>query len=244
MKKEAVLFLLGAGASVDSGLKTYRGTENRYNKFDETDDTRNPVHVSALYDEKRILDLQNHFEEIQKDIPENVGPTYLKIKEIIEQYTDYLIVTQNIDGLASKICENVVELHGSLQNQWFCLKCDKNGATRDNCLSCGGYMRPDVVLFGENVSSEKFTKISLFIKKKKPSICYVIGTSLRFNYLQNIIKKAKMKNSKIIHVNPDPEYNFHLQTLSQRYGSLGNLQTKIKKKKNPELLLKSLWDIS
>lgn len=242
-KKNSVLFLLGAGASVDSGLKTYRGGENRYNKFDETDDNTNPVHVSALFDEERVLKLQNHFEEIKRDIPEHPGETYLKIKSIADQYEHCMIVTQNIDGLVSKICDNVVELHGSLCNDWICLKCMSSTGVYSTCSNCGSRSRPDVILFGETVPGERFARIIKYINIHRPSVCYVIGTSLRFRYLQAIIQRAKMRQCKIVHVNPDPDYKFHLQNAVCKFQSGTETRMIMKKKKKPEELFKSLWDI-
>lgn len=236
----AVLFLLGAGASVDSGLSTYRGA-NRYNKFDETRSNTNPVHVSALDDETRLKEMWQHFENIKKDIPDEAGETYQKIKAISAEYENSMIVTQNIDGLAQKISDNVVELHGSLCDENICLKCHKPAGFMSKCRFCEGWTRPNVLMFGEELPGEKFGQVARFINDYRPKVLYVIGTSLRFRYLTNIIRKAKLKCAKIIHINPDPEYKFHLQRESyERCGFTGETRLKIRKKKKPEELRKSL----
>jgi NAD-dependent deacetylase len=71
------------------------------------------------------------------------------------------LITQNVDGLHSRAgSPQVIELHGSLLR----VKCFDEGRTVDGwqetgqmpprCPFCDGYLRPDVVWFGENLPAQ------------------------------------------------------------------------------------------
>jgi len=108
-------------------------------------------------------------------------------------------------------------MHGNLQNI--------SNLERNN-------ERPNIVLFGESLDEYKVRQVFTFIAKQHPDDCYIIGTSMRFPYLRNIVEKAKMKGTKIIHVNPDPNYDCHLYKNGPR-----SFPIKIR---TPETLLLSL----
>jgi NAD-dependent deacetylase len=249
--KGSVMFLLGAGASVDSGMKTYRsagaGGGQQYYIFDEENPDTNPLHVSALGDSERMRKMWEHLEPIINDRPTTYGPTYAKIKEIAARYEHCLIANQNIDGLAYLAAsghENIKALHGNLDRAW-CLDCLVVHALVPNmprcCIHCGGWLRPDIVLFGESLPPEKVESIFRFINTHKPSVCYVVGSSMRFSYLFSIIKKAKSKGAQIVHVNTDPDYKWH--AYSEKWvlsGMNGEPTLVVTKKKRPETLVKEL----
>lgn len=216
-----MLFILGAGASVDSGMKTYRGggsNGQHYYKFDEENADTNPLHVSALLTEERRELMKQHLQLIADDVAAaTLGPTYRAIGDIAQSYDHCLIATQNIDGLAHKTGLEVVELHGSLA-------------------------RNDVVLFGAELSLEPIERVFTFIARHRPSMTYVVGTSFRFTYLRNLIKKAKSTGSKVIHVNPDPDYQWHaLRETWYLCPETGEPCCKMVKKRKPETLIKSFF---
>ncbi len=242
----AVLFLLGAGASVDSGLRTYRGGNSKYYNFDEEDPKANPLHVSALCSKERMVKMWEHLEPIVKDIPNEPGPTYQRIKEIAANHDHCMIATQNIDGLALKLGlrDSVVELHGTLSVMQ-CQACHARVVFKMGdytCPECDGMRFPDIVLFGEAIPEWRLDKVNRFIKKRKPSAVYVIGSSMRFPYLFSILRNAKTRaGSQIIHVNPDPEYIWHTHKERHDLSSMtGEVVVKRIKKKKPEVLIKEL----
>ncbi len=247
----AVLFILGAGASVDSGMKVYRGgggggTDNYYG-FNEDDPKTNPLHISALGNNERMAHMWHHLMPIIKDRPTRPGPTYQKIEAICDEHEHAMVANQNIDGLADLACgsEMVVNMHGDLDDG-VCLDCHTKCPLQDavavfKCPLCGGWLRPNIVLFGESLADGSIERVFRFIANRKPSACYVIGSSMRFPYLFSIIKKAKAAGAKIIHVNTDPDYKWHMQREQWNMNSVsGQLSLTIIKKKKPELLIKEL----
>ncbi len=202
-----ILFILGSGASVDSGLPTYRGPSGIYNG-----DFSPEQFFSDIDIEKDIDKVWDYFRPLLiSSISANPGPTYSKIKEILELYPKSSIITQNIDGLIAKALDSskvpIVELHGNNRNM-ICLNCNlKMPINLDNlyCHSCGNKCRPDITCFGESLDNDKFQKcIDESVKKYKYII--VLGTTLRFRYLKYFISNALTKSSKIIHINPDDDY--------------------------------------
>ena len=94
------------------------------------------------------------------------------------------VVTQNIDNLHTVAgSKNVIELHGNA-NKNYCIRCNKKfdaefvlkSISVPECDSCGGLVRPDVVLYEEMLDEEKLYKARCSIREADMVI--VIGTSL------------------------------------------------------------------
>ncbi len=95
------------------------------------------------------------------------------------------VVTQNIDGLHQKAgSKHVLELHGSvLRNN--CLKCGKVYGMEEflalstpipYCPSCGGMIKPDVVLYEENLDG--YTIDEAVEEISRADMLIIGGTSL------------------------------------------------------------------
>lgn len=93
------------------------------------------------------------------------------------------IITQNIDGLHQKAgCKRVYELHGSVLRN-YCTKCSKSysaefikSSTSIPFCDCGGIIKPDVVLYEEQLDYDVLqSSISLI---QKADLFIVAGTSL------------------------------------------------------------------
>jgi NAD-dependent deacetylase len=72
------------------------------------------------------------------------------------------VITQNIDGLHQAAgSKEVVELHGSVKRN-HCINCKAFYTLREICenapsvplCKCGGFIKPDVVLYGETLDEE------------------------------------------------------------------------------------------
>lgn len=197
---DCIFFLLGAGASFDSGLPTYRGPEGLYN---EVKDPENLLNVESPLETvwNFLIPL---FEKIKETQP---GPTYELIKELGKKYPNSFLFTQNIDGHAFHTELPVVEMHGNW-SKMFCTMCDIKvdiDPKNRNCI-CGGKYKPDIVLYGQGLPEKKVTTVHQFIKRH-PKYVIVIGTTLQFPYLRQFITKAKMREAKVIHINPDDNYS-------------------------------------
>jgi NAD-dependent deacetylase len=200
---KGILFLLGAGASIDSGLPCYRGSTGIY-----------PENVEKILDPDVPLDQVWRFlDPLYALIKENKpGETYDIIKALGKKHPDSLIVTQNIDGYAKTTEINTIELHGTASTMT-CKGCKNKYPSNPLdfvCPSCASACRPDILLFREKVRDKDMNDIYTYIKHK-PAMMMVVGTSLQFLYLEDFIAKAKRRNIPIVHINPDPIYEITLE---------------------------------
>src|SRR5947208_8997519 len=143
--------LTGAGSSAESGLATFREAQTGlWSKFKPEELAtaeafrRNPKLVQDWYAWRR--------EQALKAEP---NPGHLALAEMEKRAPEFLLVTQNVDGLHARGGnKRIVELHGNLHR----FRCFDNDCASDNfdlehgrCRSCGGNLRPDVVWFGETL---------------------------------------------------------------------------------------------
>lgn len=197
-----LFIILGAGASVDSHLPTYRGAQGLYNGT-QPEDILCP---EVLYLKPNgVHDIWQMLRPLYQSIAETKpGPTYAALKSIVDENS--VILTQNIDGLARTISDNVIEIHGNWRTMR-CISCHHIQPVNPEryLCDCGGYCRPHIILFGESLDRsqvhEVYTKI-----KWNVNYVLVIGTSLQFPYLREFIGKAKCHGAKVIHINPDDDY--------------------------------------
>lgn len=150
-----IVFFGGAGVSTESGLPDFRSSDGLYQqKYDyppefmlsRTFFDSHPEDFFAFYREKLI------FPEARPN------QAHLKLAEMEASGRLFSVITQNIDGLHQMAgSRNVLELHGSVQRN-FCQKCHSffgietilHSAGVPHC-SCGGVIKPDVVLYEENL---------------------------------------------------------------------------------------------
>lgn len=155
-ESENIVFFGGAGVSTESGIPDFRSTDGLYNQvFDYPPETiishsfylRDPSYFFRFYREKML--------------PLGFEPniTHHKLAQWEQEGKLLAVVTQNIDGLHQKAgCRNVLELHGSVLRN-YCTQCGKFHSAEfvkeslDIPLcDCGGIIKPDVVLYEEQLN--------------------------------------------------------------------------------------------
>jgi len=152
-KTKSIVILTGAGISAASGLDTFRDKGGVWAQYDYREVAtpegfvRNPEKVHAFYNIRRLQALT---------VEPNAAHFALARLER-EWHGDFLLVTQNVDGLHEVAgSEKLLHMHGAL-NSALCQSCgDRVSWTADMdtssiCPHCQevGHMRPDVVWFGE-----------------------------------------------------------------------------------------------
>lgn len=138
---------------------------------------------------------------------------HLAIAELERRGKLKAVITQNIDGLHRKAGSNkIIELHGNT-TRFYCMKCrekyslDDIGELLDRepipmCGSCGGVIRPDVVLFGEMLpdgAMEEAYRIA-----GECDLMLVVGSSLVVYPAADIPAEAKRLGASLAIINLDP----------------------------------------
>jgi NAD-dependent deacetylase len=124
-------------------------------------------------------------------------------------FSDFSLVTQNIDGLHQAAgSRDVIELHGNIWRAR-CFDCDarydlkeiKNDNGVPSCFDCGGDLRPDVVLFGEMLPPGAFERAA--DAAQRCELCFVVGTSAVVYPAASIPEIARENGAYLIEVNPE-----------------------------------------
>lgn len=175
---EYVVALTGSGISAESGVPTFRGREGMWEKFRPEELAninafmRNPGLVWEWY---------QHRQKLIREVSPN--PAHYALAAMERHYPRFDLVTQNVDGL-HRIAgsQNVWELHGNIMRNR-CIQCGRRYDAEDfhveedgvpHC-DCGGYIRPDVVWFGEQLPEE--TLHGAYQAAEACDVFFSIGTS-------------------------------------------------------------------
>ncbi len=177
-----IVFFGGAGVSTESGIKDFRGVDGLY-------------HLKYKYNPETILSRSfflSHTEEffefyqdkiVQPTLAAQPNAAHRALARLEELGKLTAVVTQNIDGLHQLAgSRNVLELHGTIHRN-FCMKCHRSypleavsqadGVPR---CTCGGIIKPDVVLYEEPLNDEVISKTVQAISEA--DLLIVGGTSL------------------------------------------------------------------
>ena len=177
---ENIVFFGGAGVSTESGIPDFRSVDGLYHqKYDVPPETILSHSYFLRYPEKFYAFYRD------KMLPVGAKPNaaHKKLAELEAAGKLKAVVTQNIDGLHQAAGSRVVyELHGSTHRN-YCMKCHKfydaayvkhaDGIPR---CSCGGMIKPDVVLYEEGLDSAVINKSVKAISEADTLI--IGGTSL------------------------------------------------------------------
>ena len=155
-----MVFFGGAGVSTESGIPDFRSESGLYNAMQEYGRPPETMlsHDFFMQETRTFFDYYKK-NLIYKDAKPNKA--HLALARLESEGHLAAISTQNIDGLHQKAgSKKVYELHGSVQRN-SCMKCgakysldfildEKNNIDGiPVCPSCGGIIKPDVVLYGE-----------------------------------------------------------------------------------------------
>ena len=176
----SIVLLTGAGVSVGSGLPTYRGPGGLW----ETAEIARVV--EAQYLPGSLPDLWRLYSERRRvALAAQPNPAHLAIANLQNARPGAVtLLTQNVDGLHQRAgSPQVTELHGSA----FRTRCTDPACTLPPfddtqsydavplCPRCGSALRPDVVLFGENLPEAALRQSQAALSKC--DLFYAVGTS-------------------------------------------------------------------
>lgn len=217
-----IVFFGGAGVSTESGIPDFRSVDGLYHqKFDYPPETILShsffiSHTAEFYDFYR-----------QKMICLTACPNaaHRKLAELEAAGRLSAVVTQNIDGLHQMAgSKNVLELHGSVHRN-YCQKCHKcysaeeilNSTGIPRC-SCGGLIKPDVVLYEEQLDSRTIDESLRYISEADMLI--IAGTSLTVYPAASLIRYFRGSYLVLINRDPTPMDNRTSLTIHGKVGEV------------------------
>lgn len=175
-----IVFFGGAGVSTESGIPDFRSQDGLYHQeYEYPPETiishsfyrRNPEEFFRFYKNRMVI----------TDAKPNKA--HLALARLEQQGKLKAVITQNIDGLHQMAGSGeVLELHGSVHRN-YCERCGKyygletviRAESVPRC-SCGGTIKPDVVLYEEGLDQKTIKKAVQYIRQA--DVLIVGGTSL------------------------------------------------------------------
>ncbi len=199
-----IVFFGGAGVSTESGIPDFRSADGLYNQ-------------QYKYPPERIVShsfYMSHTEEFYRFYRDRMifadakpNAAHLKLAELERAGKLSCVITQNIDGLHQAAgSREVVELHGSVHRN-FCEQCGAfyplSAVTECDSVpqcSCGGRIKPDVVLYEEQLKDADITRAVDEISSADMLI--IGGTSLAVYPAAGLIRYFRGKYLVVINKSP------------------------------------------
>lgn len=202
-ESKSVVFFGGAGVSTESGIPDFRSKDGLYNQKYKCPPEEILSHTFFM---NNTDEFYKFYKDKMNSLKYKPNITHIKLAELEKIGKIKAIVTQNIDGLHQKAgSKKVLELHGSVHRN-YCMKCGKfydaeyvfNSESNPKC-SCGGIIKPDVVLYEENLNEDILDEAIMQISNCDTLI--VGGTSLTVYPASGLIRFYK--GNKLILINKD-----------------------------------------
>ena len=202
----------GAGISTESGIPDFRSPGGIWSRFDPDDFTYQKFVADPEARRKQWQMLgEGHLTTEAKP-----NPAHYAIAELDKMGKLDCVITQNVDNLHQKAgvpAEKVFELHGNVQ-QAVCLDCGQlypfeqvkaridKGEEIPDCPACHGMLKPNAVLFGEQLPADVLTEASH--RSSGSDLFIVVGSTLVVYPAAYMPIYAVQAGAKLIIVNLSP----------------------------------------
>ena len=206
-ESEKIVFFGGAGVSTESGIPDFRSVDGLYNqKYDYPPETI----LSHTFFVKKPEEFFRFYRDKMLPLEARPNKAHLKLAKWEREGKLLAVVTQNIDGLHQAAgSKKVYELHGSIHRN-YCMKCGKSYGPeyiRDSreaipVCSCGGRIKPDVVLYEEGLDNDVVSGAVSAIRQA--DLMIVAGTSLTVYPAAGLVQYFRGKHLVLINRDATP----------------------------------------
>ncbi|WMJ76113.1 MULTISPECIES: NAD-dependent protein deacylase [unclassified Sedimentibacter] len=203
-KSDNIVFFGGAGVSTESGIPDFRSVDGLYNqKYKYPPETM----ISHSFFRSNTEEFYDFYKNKMLFLGAKPNMAHIRLAELEKQGKLKAVITQNIDGLHQAAgSKNVLELHGSVHRN-YCMDCGKfydvhaiaESAGIPRC-SCGGIIKPDVVLYEESLNQDVLEKSVEYIEDA--DVLIIAGTSLVVYPAAGLINYYR--GNKLVLINKSP----------------------------------------
>jgi len=219
--KSRICVLTGAGVSAESGIPTFRDKQTGLWEHYRAEDlaspdafARDPHLVWAWYQWRRQL--------VHDKKPNPAHRALAQWQQQVQRNKQsFTLITQNVDDLHEQAGSTAIHLHGHLWRN----RCSNCGTAYEEeaeilekgqeainfddalvtCQQCDGYIRPDIVWFGEALPGQAWQTAE--DAAANCDIFISIGTSSLVYPAAGLAQLAKQNGAKILEINPHPTPN-------------------------------------
>jgi NAD-dependent protein deacetylase/lipoamidase len=201
-----VVAFSGAGVSKESGLDTFRGPGGLWERM-RPEELATPGAFAA--DPGRVWRWYGWRYQTASAAAPNAA--HLALAQWEELFPDFILVTQNVDGLHARAgSRSLLEMHGTLL-QARCDECGRRRAMGEAVAEspaeppvcrCGGRFRPAVVWFGENLDPDVLRRA--YRAAADCDLFLSVGTSSTVYPAAGLIEQAAVGDACVIEINPEP----------------------------------------
>ncbi|WP_435321167.1 NAD-dependent protein deacylase [Muriventricola aceti] len=203
---ESIVFFGGAGVSTESGIPDFRSVDGLYSqKYDYPPEEI----LSRTFFDRRPEEFYRFYRDKMLCLDARPNTAHQKLAQLEQVGKLRSVVTQNIDGLHQMAgSKRVWELHGSVHRN-FCMRCKKPYPVefiRDSqgvpTCSCGGTVKPDVVLYEESLDSRVLEGALADIQQA--DLLIIGGTSLAVYPAASLVNYYRGDRLVLINKSPTP----------------------------------------
>ncbi|MXR52365.1 NAD-dependent protein deacylase [Halovenus sp. WSH3] len=203
---ESTVAFTGAGISTASGIPDFRSEGGIWDRYDPSEFhySKFKADPAAFWEKRLELYDEIYGEEIR---PNSAHEALAALEEAGHLDT---VITQNVDGLHAAAGSSVIEIHGNGQRV-ACESCDRtapldtareqieNGTLPPECPDCGGVLKPDVVLFGEQLPRVALQQAKRLARDA--DVLLAVGSSLTVEPAASLPRIATRKGATLAIVN-------------------------------------------
>lgn len=199
-----IVFFGGAGVSTESGIPDFRSADGLYSQKYKYPPEEIVSHDFFMRNTEEFY----RFYRDRMIFPQaKPNAAHLKLAELERVGKLSAVVTQNIDGLHTAAgSRRVIELHGSVHRN-HCMTCGKSygldfvmGCEGVPRCECGGIVKPDVVLYGENLDDNDIN--SAINEISRADLLIIGGTSLAVYPAAGLIRF--FNGERVVVINKSP----------------------------------------
>ncbi|MEA1960649.1 MAG: NAD-dependent protein deacylase [Bacillota bacterium] len=220
----------GAGISTEAGIPDFRGENGIYRKIGE-DRVMQIINIDFF--NRHPEEFYQFYREYFNFPAVEPSKAHYMLAEMEQKGFVQGIVTQNIDDLHQKAgSKKVIPVHGTA-DQFICTEkmCRQRYGSDyvmkqkgvPTCAECGAILKPDVVLFGENIYNYGTAQEAI----SKARLLIVIGSSLTVYPLAGFVREFSTFTQDLVIINKGPTQLDHAALVKVDTGSTGDFLERI-----------------